>query len=532
MSAPDEANIFWPGSKVGRYTIDETIGTGGMATVYRAHADEGGEPVALKVLHQRFASNPDNVERFVREARAASSLSHRHVIRVLDTSARGERPYLVMEYLRGETLAERLYRLGRMSTEKIAGLMLPLISAVAAAHGAGIVHRDLKPDNVILAQGEEGERPVLLDFGISKMFEGPKSRSLTQAGQVVGTPYYMAPEQIRSEELDGRADQYALGVLLYELATGIRPFRAEQSVFVLMAEILLGQPQPPAQIEASIPSAFEAVVLRAMAARREDRFADVLALGRALLPFADADTCRLWARAVGADPDEVEPHVASAPRTGGRRSPVPSSLGSTDTAIATQQILPRLPSRGGQVLRAADLKVLASLSELSDPELEAFCSVASGAVIPQDAVIFEQGTIGDSCFAIVRGTVEVSKMFQGTSMILDRLGPGTFVGQDALVERAVRSVTARAVEETLVIELGREGVQRLLGLHDQVVLRLLETIAVSGIRQLRSGTRRLAKLLEARTIGRNADGTEITASRPLEQLRAAVREWSVRIDEK
>lgn len=522
------------GTRVGRYTIDDTIGAGGMATVYRAHVDGGGEPVAVKVLHPRFAAMPDCVERFEREARAASALSHRHVIRVLDVGTAAARPFLVMEYLRGETLADRLYRTGRLSTEGIAGLMLPVLSAVAAAHAVGIIHRDLKPDNVILAQSEEGERPVLLDFGISKVIEGPKSRALTQAGQVVGTPYYMAPEQIRAEALDGRADQYALGVILYELATGIRPFRAEQSVFVLMAEILLGQAQPPSQIEASIPAAFEAVVLRAMAVRREDRFADVPALGRALLPFAGSDVCRRWARSFGADPDEIEPYVASAPRAAGRVSLSLSSppLGAADTSPATLPILPRLPSRGGQVLRAADLKGMPGMAELSEAELAAFCSVASGLELAKDAVLFEQGAMGDTCFAIVRGAVEVSKQLQGTSMVLDRLGPGAFVGQDALADRAARSVTARAVEDTLVIELGREGVQRLLGLHDQVVLRLLELIAISGIRQLRSGTRKLAKLLEARAVGRNADGTEITASRPLEQLRAAVREWSVRIEER
>lgn len=536
MTPPNDTATLAPGTRVGRYTIEDTIGIGGMAAVYRARPDGGGEPVALKALHPRFAAVPDCVERFEREARAASSLSHPHVIRVLDVSTAAERPFLVMEYLRGETLADRLYRRGRMPADAIAGVMLPVLSAVAAAHAAGIIHRDLKPDNVILARSDGAggaERPVLLDFGISKVFEGPRSRSLTQAGQVVGTPYYMSPEQIRSEELDGRSDQYSLGVMLYELSTGVRPFRAEQSVFVLMAEILLGQPQPPSQIDPSISSAFEAVVLRAMAARREDRFPDLLALGRALLPFAAADACRRWARSFGADPDEVEPHVASTPRAGRRTSfTPPSSPGPVDTSIATQPILPRLPSRAGQVLHAADLRTFPGLSDMSDAELEAFCAVASGIELPRDTVLFEQGTTGDTCFAIVRGEVEVSKQLQGTSMVLDLLGPGAFVGQDALVDRAARSVTARAVEDTLVIELGREGVQRLLGFHDQVILRLLEMIAVSGIRQLRAGTRKLAKLLEARALGRKVDGTEITASRPLEQLRAAVREWSVKIDEK
>lgn len=535
MSTPQEPAALAPGTRIGRYTIEDVIGSGGMATVYRAHPEGGGDAVALKALHARFAGVPEAVERFEREARAASSLSHPNVIRVLEVSTADARPFMVMEYLRGDTLGDRLYRSGRMPTEAAAGVMLPVISAVGAAHAAGIVHRDLKPDNVILSQEAGGERPVLLDFGISKVFEGPKSRSLTHAGQVVGTPYYMSPEQIRAEELDGRADQYAIGIMLYELTTGVRPFRAEQSVFVLMAEILLGQPQPPSLLDPSISPAFEAVVLRAMAARREDRFPGMTALGRALLPFASRAACVKWARAFGADPDEIEPPAASGPLSEHRVSYTPPSSvapATADTMTATQPILPRLPSRGGQVLRAADLRALPALAELSDAELEAFCSVASGLELPAGAALFEQGSVGDTCFAIVRGEIEVSKQVDGAGMTLDRLGPGSFVGQDALVERAARSVTARAVTDTLVIELARDGVQRLLGFHDQVVLRLLELIAVSGIRQLRAGTRKLAKLFEARAIGRNADGTEITASRPLEHLRAAVREWSVRIDEK
>jgi CRP-like cAMP-binding protein len=140
--------------------------------------------------------------------------------------------------------------------------------------------------------------------------------------------------------------------------------------------------------------------------------------------------------------------------------------------------------------------------------------------------------VGDACFAIVRGAVEITKQLGGKSLVLDDLGPGSFVGQDALVERATRSVTARAVEDTLVIELGRAELRRLLGFHDQVALRLLEQVAVTGIRQLRVATRKLAMLLEARAIGRKPDGSEVTATHPLEQLRAAVREWSVRIEEK
>jgi len=454
---------------------------------------------------------------------------------VFDVSVAGQRPYLCMEYLRGDTLADRLFRAGRMPAQAIADVLLPVVSAVSAAHAAGIIHRDLKPDNIIIAWGGNEDRPVLLDFGISKILEGTGNTALTQVGQVVGTPYYMAPEQIRAEELDGRADVYGLGVVIYECATGVRPFRAEQSVFVLMAEILLGQPVPPSQLEPDTPPAFEAMILRAMAARREDRYPSADALGRALLPFASPDLRKRWSAAFGADPDAPAVIITGPPPaqlTSSAPPPAASPFALIDPSQATQPATPAPLTRRGEPLHIADLRLLPALHDFADAELEAFCLAATGRKCPAGTVLFEQGTTGDTCFAIVRGAIELTKDLGAGRMVVDVLAPGAFVGQDVLAERATRSVTARAVEETLLIELGRDEIQRLLGFHDRVALRLLELIAVSGIRKLRGGTRTLAKLLEQRAIGRKPDGTEITATRPLEQLRAAVREWSVRIDER
>ncbi len=522
-----------PGERLGPYIIEGLLGAGGMATVYLAYDQRAGRRVAVKTLRPQFAADASCVERFVQEARAASALRHHHVIEVFDVSTSSERPYLAMEYLQGETLADRLLMKGRMTTVEIADVLLPIVSAVVAAHAAGIVHRDLKPDNVLIARQPGGDRPVLLDFGISKILEGPQRRALTMVGQVVGTPYYMAPEQIRAEELDGRTDVYALGVMLYECVTSVRPFRAEQSVFVLMAEILLGQPLPPSQIEPALPSQFEAIILRALAARREDRFPSADALGRALLTFASPAVCRAWAAAFGADPDAVEPIVVTAPPPMGSSSVPPAHAPPVyvDPELLTQA-LPGAPLRRGDPLHASDLRDMPGLSDFTDAELEAFCLVSTGRIFPPGAALFLQGTAGDACFAIVRGSVEVTKDLNGVPTVLDVLGPGTFLGQDALADRTTRSVTARAKEETLAIELVREEVQRLLGFHDQVALRLLELIAVTGIRKARGATRKLAKLLEMRAVGRAEDGAAISGTRPLEWLRAAAREWSVRIDER
>ena len=566
----EESDALAPGTAIGPYVIEGVLGASAMATVYLARSvaeggarrleigDEGvvapsrlsqkklelgktphvgpGSLVALKALHRQFAVVPTYVQRFAQEARAASALHHRHVIEVLDVRTDAERPYLVMEYLPGETLADRLMRARRLPVDVLAATILPVVSAVSAAHAAGIIHRDLKPDNIILAREEGGgERPVLLDFGISKMLEGRRNTALTQAGQVVGTPYYMSPEQIRSEELDGRSDLYSLGVLLYECVTGVRPFRAEQSVYVLMAEILLGQPVPPSQVEPSVPATFEAVILRAMALRREDRFASAEALGRALLPFAGAEACAKWARAFGADPDDIVPMSAPPPveeRVSFTPPPVAGRAMLVDPSLVTQPANPAFVPRSGDEVTREDLLVLSGMSELAPAELDAFCMAARARKVGKDEVLFSQGATGDVCFVILRGAVELSKVLDGTGMVLDVLGPGTFVGQDALVDRATRSVTARAARETLVVELTRDELHRRLGFHDRVALRLLELIAVTGIRQLRGGTRKLAALLEARGLGQEPESAEITGTRPLEQLRVAVREWSVRIDER
>ncbi|MFO0587570.1 MAG: serine/threonine-protein kinase [Polyangiaceae bacterium] len=529
MSGPNDD--LQPGDQIGPYIIEGLLGTGGMATVYLAFHQRQGKRMAVKMLRPQFAADPACVERFLQEARAASTLRHRHVIEVFDVNVESERPYLAMEYLQGETLADRLLMKGRLSVTEISDVLLPVISAVSTAHAAGIIHRDLKPDNVLIAREPGGDRPVLLDFGISKVLEGPQRRALTVVGQVVGTPYYMAPEQIRAEELDGRSDVYALGVMLYECATGVRPFRAEQSVFVLMAEILLGQPRPPAQIEGTIPPNFEAIILRALAVKREDRFASADALGRVLLSFASPSMGRKWARTFGADPDAIEPIVVVAPPV--TTSSLPPAHGPSALADSGSHTLP-LPgiSRRGEALTVAELRAMPGLADFTDAELSGFCLVATGRRFAAGSMLFQQGTTGDACYAIVSGAVEILKDLNGAETVLDVLRGGSFVGQDALAERAHRGVSARALEDTLVIELTRDEMQRMLGFHDQVALRLLELIAVTGIRKARAATKKLAKLLEMRAAGMAEDSAASSGTRPLEWLRAAAREWSVRIDER
>lgn len=513
------------GTTFGRYVVESCLGAGGMAAVYRARHAELGRVVALKVMHPELAKNDAHVQRFLQEARAASSLRHPHVADVSDVGAVGGRAYIVMEYLEGRTLAQRLERLGPMSTAEIADLMLPVLSAVAAAHSAGIIHRDIKPENIFLASDARGEdRPVLLDFGISKTVGAPRSKALTEVGQFVGTPYYMSPEQIQQREaVDGRSDQYALGVVMYECATGVLPFRSEQSLFVLLAEIVFGKPEPPTSHVPAMPRPFERVILRAMSSSRDERFASIEALARALLPFATPAVQSERGREFKGDPFTN----ASPDRTSFRPSQPPPPTAPGRPSPAPQ----RRPQRSPVTLTGLDLRVVSHLESCSEAELGAFLLAATAYRYPKGARLFAQGEEADACYIVLHGEVEIVKDIAGSEAVLNVLGPGEIVGQIALVDDALRSATVVARTDVSALSIGRDVFHRLLGSGSPIAMRLQELVAISGIRQLRKATRRFSKLLEERAAAAPEEADEIEARQTprLEHLRAAVSEWSVRI---
>ncbi len=229
----------------GRYRISRLIAEGGMGAVYEAEAVRIGRPVAVKVLHPRFAASPMEVERFRREARTAVQVSSPHVVEMLDF---GQAPtgelFLVMELLRGESLRDRLAREGALPPSQVADLMRQLLRGLAAAHAAGIVHRDLKPDNLWLVPEEGHERLTILDFGIAKQAGGVPGAATTQAGLVVGTPEYLSPEQAVGGELDHRADLYSAGLIAWVLLTGRHPFPYADTRALLKAQAYDPVPSP------------------------------------------------------------------------------------------------------------------------------------------------------------------------------------------------------------------------------------------------------------------------------------------------
>jgi len=223
-----------PGALVdNKYRLAERIGGGGMGDVYRAENVSAGRPVAIKFLHPDLAQNMEVAQRFFQEAQAVNKIRHPNVVDVTDAGTSEMGPYIVMEYLDGESVGAALTRAGRFDVDATVGTVLPVLEALDAAHRVGIIHRDLKPENVFIAY-DAGRNAVivrLLDFGIAKILDpsGPGPR--TRTGVVFGTPDYLSPEQATGEApLDGRSDLFAVGVLIYELLTGTRPFRAPTAV--------------------------------------------------------------------------------------------------------------------------------------------------------------------------------------------------------------------------------------------------------------------------------------------------------------
>ncbi len=264
----------------GKYFVRSVLGRGGMGTVYEGVNAQMGRVVALKILHPKQVKKRESVKRFYQEARAAGAIGHPNICEVYDMGTLDDgSPYLVMERLVGSTLAQQAKE-GVLPFDAAIDIMIQVLSGLVVAHEKGIVHRDLKPDNIFLTV-RVGCPPVakVLDFGVSKVVSSAPAEprdadlDLTRTGMVMGTPYYMSPEQASgARDLDGRVDLYACGVILYETLTGRRPFLAP-NYHVLLWNILKTEPPRPSQLRPDLPLALESVIARAMARDRDARYA-------------------------------------------------------------------------------------------------------------------------------------------------------------------------------------------------------------------------------------------------------------------
>jgi eukaryotic-like serine/threonine-protein kinase len=276
-----------------RYQIVRTIGEGGMGTVYEAFHPALKKRFAIKTLLPAIAQTPEFRTRFLREAEVAARINHPNIVRVTDVGTEGDTPYMVMEYLEGNTLGHLLAERGRLDFVESADILLPVLSAVAAGHAAGIIHRDLKPENIFLTQGAWGDLvPKVLDFGVSKLMTEEPSGALTGTLTVLGTAAYMSPEQARgARQVTHLSDQYALGLILYEMLTGTRGHPGDNP-FEILFNISNLAIIPLLDVRPDCPPELEKVVMRMLAPEPENRYRSLLDVGAALLPFA-SDRSRL-----------------------------------------------------------------------------------------------------------------------------------------------------------------------------------------------------------------------------------------------
>jgi hypothetical protein len=297
--APDELG------RLGGYRVLKVLGSGAMGVVYHAEDPVLGRQVALKVMQPRAAADPCGRERFLREAKAAAAVEHDHIVTILHVGEDQGMPFLVMPLLRGESLEDRIWQEGRLPPAEVLRIGREVGLGLSAAHRVGLIHRDIKPANIWLE--EETGRVKLLDFGLARIAQDPAH--LTQQGTVMGTPYYMAPEQSRGLPLDGRADLFSLGCVLYRISTGRLPFPGNDALSVMMS-LALENPPPPCEL-ADLPPGLSDLTLRLMAKDPQDRLPSAQALVEAIR--------RLEKEPAAATPAPPEPPPAPVARGRTRR---------------------------------------------------------------------------------------------------------------------------------------------------------------------------------------------------------------------
>lgn len=386
-----------------KYRLESVLGVGGMGTVYRAEHLALKAPVAVKVIDRKVEEGDLTLSRFMREAQSAAALRSPHVVQILDYGTDQGRPFMVMELLEGEPLADRLKRIGRLAPEETYRIILHVAKAVSKAHEADIVHRDLKPDNIFLVHNEGDELAKVLDFGVAKV-EATQldGHGHTRTGSLLGTPYYMSPEQAQgNKDVDGRSDLWALGVIAFECMTGIRPFQSD-GLGDLVLQICIRDIPIPSHF-GNVPEGFDDWFKKACQREPADRFQTARDLAEALRASLSVDTASIpesrWA-----------PPVERIQALGGIGSETASDL-QLDQNNATTA---RIAARQNGATQDNRLSVQSGWSEGD--------SQASHASIANERVTRKRGSSGD-WRVVPHGTIEDDFVpARNTRMSTDPLG--------------------------------------------------------------------------------------------------------------
>jgi eukaryotic-like serine/threonine-protein kinase len=298
---------------IGKYRVKGELGRGGMGTVYLAEQPGLGREVAIKELIQSATADPVALKRFLQEAQLMARTSHPNLVQVHDLELIGDANYIVLEFVRGDSLRDWLNR-GLIPLPKVFAVMHGVLQALDYAHKHAIVHRDMKPENVLLS--DEGMVKVA-DFGIARLTDDSGvGGTATKTGTTVGTPQYMSPEQVASSKVDGRSDLYSAGIMFYELVAGQPPFTANEAdgPFTLMAKHVQAPPKPPSVLRPGLDIALEEVILKSLSKRPEDRFQTGQEFDGAIAAVADR-ICPGWQRSLepGADLSKMVPSAVATP---------------------------------------------------------------------------------------------------------------------------------------------------------------------------------------------------------------------------
>jgi serine/threonine protein kinase len=327
-----------PGTVIlGRYRLDSLLGRGGMGSVWRAEHLQLRSPVAVKLLDSAISGNDQMLARFMREAQSAASLRSPHVVQIFDYGVEDGTAFIAMELLQGESLAERIARLGTLSAEEVIRFLSQVLRAIGKAHESGIVHRDLKPDNIFICN-DEPEFAKVLDFGVAKVKTSELTASAgsrTQTGMMIGTPYYMSPEQTQAKDVDQRADLWAIAIIAYECLVGRRPFTGDSFGELVIA--IVTRPVPVPSQNASVPPGFDEWFVKGTQRDRERRFGSAREMADELAKLAGISSAAARTQPFPTAPatPKVNPMTRSAPRvegldlTTGQRAVTSESLNNT-----------------------------------------------------------------------------------------------------------------------------------------------------------------------------------------------------------